>query len=85
MSMIAILGTGMGAVGAAHRLRGLPHSFVLYDKNTYAGGHTVTFHHPDGFSFDCGPHVSFTKDPRMQELFAAAVGGEYRGRPLPVE
>ena len=78
MSMIAILGTGMGAVGAAHRLRGLPHSFVLYDKNTYAGGHTVTFHHPDGFSFDCGPHVSFTKDPRMQELFAAAVGGEYQ-------
>jgi protoporphyrinogen oxidase len=77
MSTIAILGTGMGAVGAYYRLRGEPHSCVLYDKNVYAGGHTVTFHHPDGFSFDSGPHVSFTKDERIQQLFADAVGGKF--------
>jgi protoporphyrinogen oxidase len=77
MSAIAILGTGMAAVGAAYRLRGEKPTSVLYDKNTYAGGHTVTFRHPDGFSFDSGPHVSFTKDERIQELFAAAVKGEY--------
>jgi protoporphyrinogen oxidase len=77
MSTIAILGTGMAGVGASYRLRGESHTCVLYDKATRPGGHTVTVHHPDGFSFDSGPHVSFTKDERIQELFAAAVGGQY--------
>jgi protoporphyrinogen oxidase len=77
MSAIAILGTGMAAVGASYRLRGEKHNYVLYDKNTYAGGHTATVHHPDGFSFDFGPHVSFTKDERVRELFASAVNGAY--------
>lgn len=77
MSAIAILGTGMAAVGACYRLRDEPHTCVQYDKNPYAGGHTVTFRHPDGFSFDSGPHVSFTKDERIQQLLANAVGGKY--------
>ena len=77
MSGIAILGTGMGAVGAAYRLRSEKVTRTLYDKNAYAGGHTVTFQHPNGFSFDSGPHVSFTKDERIQELFASAVKGAY--------
>ena len=77
MSTIAILGTGMAAVGAFHRLRSEPHTCVLYDKNPYAGGHTVTVQHPDGFAFDIGPHVSFTKDERIQRLLADAVDGKY--------
>src|SRR4029453_18379601 len=77
MRTIAILGTGMGAVGAYYRLRGEPHTCVLYDKNTNAGGPTGPAPHPDGFSFDRGPHVSFTKDERIQQLFADAVGGKY--------
>lgn len=77
MSTIAILGTGMAAVGAAYRLRGEPHTSVLYDKNSYTGGHTMTVHHPDGFAFDVGPHVSFTKDERIQQLLADAVDGKY--------
>jgi protoporphyrinogen oxidase len=67
----------MAGVGASFRLRSESQACVLYDKKTNAGGHTVTFHHPDGFSFDSGPHVSFTKDERIQELFAGAVGGKY--------
>jgi protoporphyrinogen oxidase len=77
MKEIAIIGTGMGAVGAAWRLKDEKAPCVLYDRNTYAGGHTVTFHHPDGFSFDSGPHVSFTSDERIQKLFAAAVKDQY--------
>lgn len=77
MSTIAILGTGMAALGASYRLRGEKQTSVLYDKNAYAGGHTATVHHPTGFSFDYGPHVSFTKDERIQELFAGAVKGAY--------
>jgi protoporphyrinogen oxidase len=76
-STIAVLGTGMGAVGAAHRLRDEKASCVLYDRNSYAGGHTVTFKHSTGFAFDSGPHVSFTKDERIQKLFAAAVNDAY--------
>jgi protoporphyrinogen oxidase len=77
MSTIAILGSGMAAVGASYRLRGEPHACTLYDKNSYTGGHTVTIKHPDGFAFDIGPHVSFTKDERVQRLLADAVGGKY--------
>ncbi len=77
MSTIAILGTGMAALGAAYRLRGEKHTCVLYDKNAYADGHTATVRYPCGFSFDFGPHVSFTKDERIQELLADAVKGDY--------
>src|SRR5438034_660558 len=77
MSGIAILGSGMSAVGAGYRLRGEKPKVTLFDKNSYAGGHTVTFKHADGFQFDSGPHVSFTKDERIQELFAGAVKGAY--------
>lgn len=77
MSAIAILGTGMAALGASYRLRGEKHHRVLYDKNTYTGGHTATVRYPCGFSFDFGPHVSFTKDERIRELFAGSVQDAY--------
>ncbi|MGI0149665.1 MAG: protoporphyrinogen/coproporphyrinogen oxidase, partial [Thermoplasmata archaeon] len=32
---------------------------------------------PPGFTFDEGPHVSFTKDERVQRILADAVDGEY--------
>jgi protoporphyrinogen oxidase len=50
---------------------------VLYDKNPYFGGQTVSFRHPEGFVFDKGPHVSFTKDERIQKLFADSVDGQF--------
>jgi len=77
MSTIAILGTGMSSLGAAYRLREEKPTVVLYDKNSFTGGHTATVHFENGFSFDYGPHVSFTKDERIQDLFAASVGGQY--------
>jgi protoporphyrinogen oxidase len=77
MSRIAILGTGMAGFGAWHRLRDERHDVVLYDKNAYYGGHTYTWSFSPGFTFDEGPHVSFTKDERIQALLAEAVGGEY--------
>ena len=47
---------------------------VMYDMNAYHGGHTASFAHPGGFVFDIGPHISYTKDPRIQ----AAVRRERR-------
>jgi protoporphyrinogen oxidase len=41
------------------------------------GGHAATFHHPEGFVFDDGPHISFTADRRIQGLLAANVNHEF--------
>lgn len=74
---IAILGAGMAGFGAAHRLHeaGLP--TTLYEQRNYHGGHTASHVFAEGFTFDEGPHISFTKDRRLQELFAESVGGEF--------
>jgi len=78
MTKIAVLGTGISAFGAAQRLAGEPAEVVLYDKASYFGGQTVSFRSPQGFVFDKGPHVSFTKDVRMQNILAEAVDGNFR-------
>ena len=77
MSNIVILGTGMAGFGAAHRLHAEGVTPVMYDKNAYHGGHTTSFRYDSGFLFDVGPHISFTKDPRIQELFADSVDQQY--------
>jgi len=41
------------------------------------GGHTASFRNETGFLFDVGPHISFTKDTRIQSLFAESVEQDY--------
>src|SRR5262245_9807955 len=74
---IVVLGTGMAGFGAANRLSAEGVVPVMYDKNPYHGGHTTSFRYETGFLFDVGPHISFTKDPRIQELFAESVNQQY--------
>ncbi len=76
MPNIVILGSGMGGFGAAHRLHAEGVTPVMYDKNAYHGGHTASFK-DNGFIFDQGPHISFTKDSRIQDLFAESVDQMY--------
>jgi protoporphyrinogen oxidase len=76
MSTIVILGSGMAGFGAAYRLHTEGITPVMYDKNGYHGGHTASFRDA-GFLFDVGPHISYTKDPRIQELFADSVNQQY--------
>ena len=64
-----VLGSGMAGLGAAAQLRSEGRSAVVFDKKAYAGGHTAT-HTRDGFVFDEGPHVSFTKHEKIKQLFA---------------
>ena len=76
MPNIVIVGSGMGGYGAAYRCHSEGIMPLMYDKNSYYGGHTASF--PDsGFMFDQGPHISFTKDARIQDLFADSVGLKY--------
>jgi protoporphyrinogen oxidase len=70
MKQIAILGSGMAGFGAAHRLHAEGLASTMYEKKSYYGGHTASHLYPEGFLFDEGPHVSFTKDARIQQLLA---------------
>ena len=77
MPNIVILGSGMGGFGAAYRFHLEGITPVMYDKNGYHGGHTASFQN-NGFLFDQGPHISFTKDSRIQDLFADSVDQMYQ-------
>jgi protoporphyrinogen oxidase len=74
---IVVLGTGMAGYGAARQLNVCGIRPVVYDKNTYYGGHTASFQDEQGFIFDLGPHISFTKDERIQDLFASYIDQQY--------
>jgi protoporphyrinogen oxidase len=74
---VVILGAGMAGFGAANHLHGAGVRPTLYEARATPGGHTSTHVYPDGFVFDEGPHISFTADTRIQELFAASVGGQF--------
>jgi protoporphyrinogen oxidase len=77
MAKVAILGTGMSGFGALHQLADESVDVTMYDKAPFFGGQTVSFRSPQGFIFDKGPHVSFTKDERIQKLLAEAVDGKF--------
>ena len=74
---IAILGGGMAGFGSANRFAEEGVRPTLYEARPAIGGHTSTHVYDDGFIFDEGPHISFTSNERIQELFAKSVGGEY--------
>jgi protoporphyrinogen oxidase len=77
MTQIVILGSGMAGFGAAHRLYSAGTDSILFEKKPHYGGHTASHQYKEGFIFDEGPHVSFTKDERIQRLFAANIDGEF--------
>jgi len=79
---IVILGSGMAGFGAAYRLHTEGITPLMFDKNAYYGGHTTSFRYESGFLFDVGPHISFTKDSRIQELFADSVDQRYETIPI---
>ena len=77
MKSIAILGTGMAGFGAAHAAHQAGVRPVMYDMHDHIGGHTSSFEFPGGWTFDEGPHVSFTENTRVQDLLAANVKGKF--------
>jgi protoporphyrinogen oxidase len=77
MPNIVVLGTGMAGFGAAHRLHAEGIMPVMYDKSVSHGGLTASVRYDGGFIFDMAPHISFTKDLRIQDLFADSVDQQY--------
>jgi protoporphyrinogen oxidase len=72
---VVVLGSGMAALGATERLRAAGEPFLVFDAASHFGGHTSSARHPDGFVFDDGPHVSFTRDERIRAILTGFVGG----------
>lgn len=72
---LVILGAGAAGLGAAHRFHNEGVRATIYEKSSFAGGHAASFD-KDGFIFDDGPHISFTKDARIRKLFDESVNNE---------
>lgn len=66
----------MAGFGASHYLRKKNIESIIYEKNNYYGGNATSFN-SKGFIFDSGPHISFTKNERIQRLFAESVKNKY--------
>ncbi len=73
---VAVLGAGVAGLAAARRLSELSYHVDVYEKKGYLGGRAHS-HQMDGFIFDQGPHVSFSKRPQIQSLFEKAVNGDF--------
>lgn len=82
---MVVVGSGFAGFGAGYCLEAAGLPYVVYDRNAYIGGHTASHELPGGFVFDQGPHVSFTKDERVQQILAEAVGGRYEAVPIALE
>ncbi|WP_283772452.1 NAD(P)/FAD-dependent oxidoreductase [Bradyrhizobium sp. sBnM-33] len=76
-SGFVILGSGVAGLGAANALNEEGIRPRLYDSRAKPGGLTSSFDSGDGFVFDEGVHISFTDNPRVKELFAKSVDGQY--------
>ena len=79
---IVVLGSGFAGFGAGHRLEAEGQAYACFDRNDHIGGHTASYVQPEGWVFDDGPHVSFTKDERVQGILADAVEGRYETVPI---
>jgi protoporphyrinogen oxidase len=88
---ITILGAGIAGLSCSFHLG--HENCVLFEKNSYPGGHIAT-HEREGSLWDEGPHVSFTKHNKARELLTksskgdlldiyALVGNWYKGNWIP--
>lgn len=72
--MIVVLGAGLAGLSASYHL-GHDRCLVL-ERNAYAFGH-IRSERRDGFIWDQGPHVSFTKQNYVRQLFEENVEGKF--------
>lgn len=72
--MKTILGAGLAGLSCSYHLG--HEQCIIFEKNSYAGGH-VHSNHVDGFVWDEGIHISFTKHDYVRDLFAKSVDYEF--------
>lgn len=65
--MYTILGAGLAGLSCAYHLG--HENCEIFEQHAYVGGH-IHSDFRDGFTWDEGPHVSFTKHEYVKQLFA---------------
>jgi protoporphyrinogen oxidase len=74
MSQTVILGAGLAGLSASFHLG--HENCVLLESSASPYGH-IRSQIRDGFTWDEGPHVSFTQHEYVRSIFAESVGGDY--------
>jgi len=73
----AIIGAGPTGLGAARRLEELGRrSFVVLEKNAYAGGLAASFEDAQGYTWDIGGHVVFSHYEYFDRLLDDLLGDD---------
>lgn len=73
----AIIGAGPTGLGAARRLTELgQQSFVLLERNNYAGGLSASFTDPKGYTWDIGGHVVFSHYKYFDDMIEDLLGAD---------
>jgi len=70
---VAIIGSGLAGVAACDSLAAAGEDVTIYEAADHWGGHTHT-EVVEGFTFDEGPHVSFSADEQVREVFLKGAG-----------
>jgi protoporphyrinogen oxidase len=76
---ITILGAGIAGLSASYHFG--HHRCQIFERRPVPGGHTCS-QQQFGFTFDEGPHVSFTRHDYVRDLFTRSTGGEVRDFPV---
>ena len=71
---ILILGSGLAGLSSSYHIG--HNRCMILEAKPHAFGHISSYKH-EGFTWDEGPHVSFTKHRYVQELFEESVAGEF--------
>jgi protoporphyrinogen oxidase len=67
----------MAGYGAAHRLQETGTPALMFEKREYFGGHTASHVYEQKYTFDEGPHISFTKHERIAKLLSDGIDDAY--------
>jgi protoporphyrinogen oxidase len=74
MSKVIILGAGLAGLSTSYHIG--HDKCVILEKNNKPYGH-IQSDQIDGFTWDEGPHISFTKYDYVKEIFKKSVDGRY--------
>lgn len=77
---IVILGTGPSGLGAAYHLNKLVgyNDWKLFERNDHVGGLSASFRDDNGFTWDVGGHVLFSRYDYFDQAVAESLvnGGQ---------
>lgn len=74
--MVVILGAGLAGISVADHLKKYDIPFEIFEAKGHGGGHIYS-EVVNGFTWDEGPHVSFTKHEYVKKYFEQNCSNEY--------